>query len=1028
MNTYKNGFNKRRKLTILSLIALMIICVACSVVSLGFAGEGSYSGVELNEYYNLGQEITISDANLSVGGSNYSVKPQVTYPDGSVVVKNEHSLKQLGKYTVVYQTEVGGVNYYQEKEFKVYDYLFSKSSSGETFYYDKDKQENGTVELSGLRFHLGSGESLLYNKVIDLNEYKEEDTFIKFEVIPEVYGVRDATSIYIILTDLHDSNNKITIRLVRAPDAPNPNTVSNEITYINAVHGAHALQGLKNGSYYYGQSFRNGMYGSMPNGAPFELRFDYANKRFYSYWENGTKQETKLITDFNTDFGNDPWQGFTTGECKLSIYAEGFTSTDVNKPFRGMLLEIDGKDLTKEEIGTFSTQQVLTTPALSIEYNEYGSASGIPNAVVGYSYKLFDAKYLSVYGGEKLYTNVYYAYTSSSKYEVPINNGYFTPDKLGVYTIVYTLVDVFGNVSTVEVDVTAIPDNGFSLYVEVPNYKKHVEGNVGEYFELVDAKDVLVQGNYGSVEVVMIAEHPDGDLFDVTANDFVPLKGGAWKVTYTVKDYAGRIGKFEYQLDVNVSNKVVFNAIKDMSKYIIVGADNPIPSLNYIDYLNSPEEVEVTSVYVLKGNEKVADVTDGFFKPTEEGTYTVVYKATSVSGEESEVSASVLALDVGYGKNIQTWDRTKYFYSPNQDIVSTKYNTDGVYLTVDENGSFEFIKPVNAMSFSTTLKISSDTVASKISLVLTDLNNQNKKVKISLVNNQGNLSLLINDRKEATVNNQSFKNVKTNISFNSGMVTCGSTNVTVTDYLDGSTFNGFESLLANLSFETEVDTGVSGSSTILIDIINGQAFAKPLRTFDGVVPNIVYSESLVNKLNAGDIVKIPRAKVVDVMSTKTTATLSVIKPDGTPATDVDGNLLKDVAIDKDYYLDLSMAGIYNVVYTYADDNGNSDSANLAIDAISRNKPVITVSGGARSVKVGENFGVGTATCTGEFTSYSLYIFVLGPSGNLKPVNMNPEEANYMSFKATESGVYKVVYLVMDQWNNQAIYEYTVTAS
>lgn len=1024
-----NTFNKRRKLTLLSLIALFIVCVVCTCISvIGYAGEGSFSDVEIKEYYNLGQEIVIPDGTLTVGNDTYAVKPKVTYPDGSVVVKNAHALKQLGKYSVVYQTEVDGNAYYQEKEFKVYDYLFSNSANGQTFTYDIDHQENGTEDITGLRFHLAQGESLYYNKIINLNDYGADDTFIKLEAVPEVSGVRDVTSFIIILTDAHDSSNKITIKIVRAPDAPNPNSSSNEIAYINAVHGAHALQGLKNGRYYYGQGFRNSLMGRWKGSAPIELRFDYANKRIYSYWDNGTKQETKLITDFVLDFANDGWKGFTTGECKLTMYADGYMSNDTAKPFRGMLLELDGNDFTNKEIGTFDTNKVTSTNPVKVMFNEYGSASGIPNAVVGYSYKLFDTEYMSIYGGEKSYVNVYYAYTSSSRYEVPVSNGYFTPDKVGVYTIVYTVVDIFGNVSTAEVDVTAIPDSGYGLYVEVPNYENHVEGNVGEHFELVDASDVLVQGNYGSVETVIIAEHPDGDVINVTANDFLPLKGGAWKITYTVKDYAGRIGKFEYPLDINVSNKVVFNAIKDMPKYLIVGADNPIPSLNYIDYLDSPEQVEVTTIYALKGSEKVADITGGFFNPTEEGLYTIVYKATSVSGEENEVSATALAIDVGYGKNIATWDRTKYFYSKDGDIVSTKYNTDGVYLTVNENGGFEFIKPVNAMSFNITLKISSDTAASKISLVLTDVNNLNKKVKISLINNQGNLNLLINDRKEATVKNQAFKNMKTNISFSAGMVTCGSTNVTVTDYLDGSAFNGFESLLANLSFETEVDTGVSGNSTILVDIINGQAFAKPLRTFDGVVPNIVYSEPLVNKLNAGETVKIPHAKVVDVMSTKTTATLSVLKPDGTPITDVDGNLLKDVSIDKDYYVNLSVAGIYSVLYTYADDNGNSDSANLAIDAISRNKPVITVSGGTRSVKVGESFGVGTATCTGEFTTYDLYVFVLGPSGNLKAVNMNPEEANYMSFKATEKGVYKVVYMVMDQWHNQALYEYTVTAS
>ena len=228
--------------------------------------------------------------------------------------------------------------------------------------------------------------------------------------------------------------------------------------------------------------------------------------------------------------------------------------------------------------------------------------------------------------------------------------------------------------------------------------------------------------------------------------------------------------------------------------------------------------------------------------------------------------------------------------------------------------------------------------------------------------------------------------------------------------------------------ETEVDAGVTGLTTVLIDVISGQAFAKPIRKFDGVAPTIAYSESLLNKLEVGGIVKIPYAKVTDIMSAKTVATLTVIGPDDKVVTDTNGNLLDHVSIEKDYYINLSIAGMYSLVYDYSDDNGNSNSASLVIDAVSRNKPTINISGQTTTVKVGQTFTVANATCEGEFTSCDLYIFVLGPTGNLKPVEMSNQEADYMTFKATEKGVYKVLYMAIDQWGNQALAEYFVTAS
>jgi len=1029
MVLYNDKSTKLRKYLLLILIPVCLICIGVALISvLSASGEEGFGDTSINEYYNLGQDIEIPDATLTVGGENYTVSPKVTYPNGAVYAMNSHSINQLGKYSVLYETEVGGKVYSENKSFQVYEYLFSNSVTGEGFVYGVDLQEN-LEDISGLRFDLCQGESLLYNKIIDLNSYEMDDSLIRFDAIPDNATIRDCTTVYVVLTDVYNPNNSIKIRIVRAPDAADPNGITNEIGYISVIHGTHPFQYKRSDKYYYGESFRNSFCGRKVNSAPIEIRFDYATKTLYSYWDNGKgKPELNKLRDLVLDFPNDPWEGFTTGECKLSIYAEGYVSSDLTKPFRGMLMEIDGKDLTTEEAGTFTTHKVLSTKGAEIKFNEYESDKGVPNAVVGYSYKIFDTEFRSIYGGEKLYTNVYYAYTSSSRYEVPTDNGYFIPDRVGVYTIVYTVVDVFGNVAKTELDVTAVADNGYGLYLEVPNYQSYQVGNVGEHFELVGVENVIVKGNNGTAEIKILAVDGDGNMLDVTANDFLPLKGGNWKIIYTAKDYSGRIGMFEYPLTVNVFEKVIFDQVKDMPKYFIVNANNPIPSLEYIDYNVNADKKQVVSVSVEKGGVKVADVTDGFFKPTEAGIYDVVYEATSALNVPDRKSLSVLAIDLGYGGNIATWDRTKYFYSSSGDIVSTNYDANGVHLTFKENGKADFIRPVNAMDFNMTLKISeTEKAASSVSILLTDVNNSAQQVKISLVNNMGALQLVINDRKEYNVSGQTYSNMKTAITFASGIVSCGATKATVNEYLNGEKYQGFESLIADLAIETAVDQGVVGNTTVLVDSINGQSFAKPVRKFDGVVPSIVYSETLLNKLDVGGTVKIPFAKVIDVMSPKTTASITILDPNGNVVRDVDGKELNSVAIDKDYYITLSVAGNYSLVYNYADDNGNSNSASLVIDAVSRNKPVITITDKTETVKVGESFRVGTATCTGEFTEYNLYIFVLGPTGNLKPVNMVETEADYMMFKAKEAGVYKVLYMVIDQWGNQALSEYFVTA-
>ncbi len=1039
----KNKQNKTNKhiTKIVALFAIAMICFACSVVgAVGFAKETTLTNVELESYYNIGQQIVISDGTLTVDGQNYTVKPTVEYPDGTVYVKNNYELNQLGKYSVVYGKEIGGKFYSVEKEFQVYDYLFSNSATNETFYYGSDYQESlvdadpakDRSLLNGLRFDLLQGEELRYNKVIDLNDYEKDDALIKLDAVPLETQKRDASTLYIILTDVYDSSNVVTIRIRKAPDSPNVN-----YSYINAAYADKPLEGYVNGAYYYGVGFDNGLNGRTKSTPHIDIRFDYVSKCIYSY--NTMRNGLVLIKDMINDYGNEPWGGFTTGEVWLSIYASGYASTDVTAPFHGMLLEIDGQNLTDKEEGTFSSSVVTKTNSQNIDFGEYESEENIPNAMVGFSYKVFDTDFLPIYGGEKLYTNVYYAYTSSSRYEVPVVNGYFTPDKVGVYTIVYSVVDVFGNVSTTSVDVTAIADNGYGIYVEVPTYENYLTGQVGEKVDLAGADEVVTVGSLGNVDVTITATNSKGKVVDITNNDFVPGNGGDWLITYTVKDYAGRIGKFSYNLEVQVSDKVVFGEVTDMLKYFVVGTPNPVPAVEYIDYNQAnPAYKPVKTVYAEKDGERVGDVVDGYFTPETAGEYYIVYEQTSsVNTEEPNYKkVPVLAIDV-MGDN-EMWDKSKYFYTSTDSIVSNSMDDKGSVITVDGNGTFEFIRPVDASSFDITFEIDKvSKVVGDFSIILTDMNNADEQIKISFINNGASTNMLINETKEVILKSRPFKDTSFTLNIKNGIATVGSDKGNIDNYLNGAPYKGFSSLFVYLTFEVGVDLVVDNvndtydHTAIHINDINGQPMSGRGKTADVITPRLVTSESYLNKVNAGQIVKIPYSKVIDVLTPKATATLTIKGPDNNAVRDTSGKLLQNVSIEEDYYILLEKSGTYKLYYSYEDASGNMNYAkypNGVVVAVSREKPVISISGGDRSGKVGEAFNVGTATCTGEFNSYTLYIFVQGPTGNLKKVEMVKGEPNYMQHVAKEKGVYRVLYVARDEWDNMATAEYFVKVS
>ncbi len=1030
---YKTQTVNKRKLSILLMFALAMVCFVCSVVSMVGYAEPTLSNVEILDQYNIGQEIELGDGTLTVGGQDYVVKPKVVYPDGTAYSNNNLTLNQLGKYSVVYEVEVGGKYYSQVKQFNVYDYLFTNSVSGETFYYGKDTQaklaDSEVETIRGLRFDLTPGEQLKYNKVINLNNYESDDTLIKLEAVPEETQVRDASVLFILLTDVYDPTNVVTIRIRKAPDSPN-----NNYSYIQAIFGNNKLEYYTNGRYYYGKGFDNGLNGRTKSTAHIDLRFDYASKSVYSY--NTVRSGLVLVRDLVNEFGNNPWGGFTTGEVWLSLYASSYASTDTSKPFHGMILEIDGQDLTQKEEGTFSSSVVTTTNAQNVVYGEYETAENVPNAMVGYSYKVFDSEHRSIYGGEKLYTNVYYGYTSSSRYEVPVVNGYFTPDKIGVYTIVYTVVDVFGNVSETKLDVTALPDDGYGIYVEVPGYENYTSGNVGEKVDLVSASDIITEGNFGFVDVTVTAIHQSGLTVDATETDFIPVNGGDWKIVYTVKDYAGRVGKFSYDLTINVSDKVVFGKVQDFPKYLIVNQKNPIPSLEYIDYNASSEVKYVNTIYAEKDGVKVADITN-YFMPNEAGEYNIVYEQySSVNTTEPNVlKVPVKAIDVGYDGDAESvsWQKNKYFYSANGDVKDASITSNGVNITVENNGSFEFIRPIDAVNLSMSYSITQNSATSKINVILTDTNNDNEKIKISFIDSGTYTIMQINDLNEYNLAEQKFKNATFNFSYQTGIITVAGTQIGVSKCYNGDDFNGFSSLLAYVKFETELDTGVFGDTSIIIDNIGGQSFRKTqnVATVDGVPPKIVISESTLNKYNVGDVVKIPYAKIIDVMCTETTSYLTIKDPDGNVVYDVNGNKIEKVSIGEDYYIQLTKSGSYSLHYAYMDTVGNMVYASevySVIWAATREKPTITISGGARSGKVNSFFNVGNAKVTGNFTEYELYIFVLGPSGAMKPVNLIKGESDYMKFMPTEKGSYRVIYMAIDEWENMSTAEYTVKIS
>ena len=1023
----KTFYQSNKKIIKFLLVIILMACLAISTI--GFvktlAQEPTLSGVELLDKYTVGTEIEIPDGLITVEDTEITAQPTVYFPDGIATARRELSLNQVGKYKVEYVAQHNGKTYSFTKEFQVFDYLFVYSSTNQPLKY----QHNDDYNADGVQFSIKPNEKVIYKKIIDFSNISKNDSIALIDATPSTPGEPEARDLILTLTDVYNENNYVNIRIRRAPSSEDQN-----YSYVTASHNGNPWTGWSGSTLFqnhsnYGTGLYNGLQGNWEDTYHIDIRFDYEEKSLYVY--DPEARRFKLITNLVDDFGENAWSGFTTGEAILSIRADTYATSNIMLPFNGIVLDVIGSDISEgiSEDGTVGVYEsdVVCTPV--VDFGEYESYSGIPNAMVGYEYKIFNASINTLYGNERLTTRVYYGYNTSTQYECAVINGAFTPSIEGCYTIVYEVTDVFGNSARSCVDVYAYGAEKNQMYdITVPGYNSYLNGKVGEEYQFVSADKVIITGNYGKATLKITATHMESkEVIDITDGNFIPKKAGLWEITYISTDYINRFGFFSYKANIIVGDEVIFGEVEDFFPYFIVNGENPISKLYYVDYNQGEQSKLVEKIYIEKGGNKVADVANGYFKPTEAGDYVIVYEVVSSKGVTCYKKLPVTAVDVGF-KDLENFDIVKYFYS--NDIVSREEGTKSVSFVIKENGVADFIRPIDAVNFEFSFNVGEDiNVARKVTVTLVDLNNPNQLIKLSFKNNSGAVSLGINDRKDYSLANYKFGGgADFSFRINNGILTIGSNKIQINDYLDGSKYEGFSSLLAKMSIKVEVDEGVTGNTEIIVKRVGNQAFydikAVNVSSLDECLPSIVLSSSFKERILIGSTLKIGYSKAIDVIDPYSKATLSVLDSSGSPIKDINGVLLKDVEITSDYYVRPEKTGTYYVSYQNADSsNSLNKPTRMVFRIISHEKPIITIKEGDTTGKVNEAFEIGSATYESASSKVDLRIFVLGPVGNMKAVDMNT-----MTYVPTQKGTYRVIYMALDEWGNMATEEVLVKVS
>lgn len=1026
--------NKKNRVLLCMAVLVVLGAVAFTAVHLIAAEAPKLSEVSIKSAYPVDTVLTIPEAVFTLKDETKEAYVILHMPDESAFHDDEVTLSQTGKYTLEYSGYFNGRRYAENFEFQVYTqtYTVRNAKTGSAEYYENyalTEYDGSQSSLSGLLVELPAGAVFSFNKIIDFSDKTAQDDFIKFAILPQETGFIDASYLYFVLTDAHDSTNYITLsfhdmeyNVVQYGQSDNYDNMrkywySFMTSYAKAGSNFQQLTGLNAG-----KPDTSANYGAMC-GPSFHgvAKMDYSTGLSSALFaENGFKTialdySTKelyvgssLVIDFdNPKYFTELWEGFDTGEAILSVYFGNYAGSDSARIF---FEDIDGNDLSDNDLYDAGA------PEITVEEPE----EGIYDGVVGYAYPVFGASAMDSYDGAlSVNTSVYYNYNSNYRQLMNIENDKFIPDREGFYSLVYEAEDFSGNQTTKIVNVRVVAD-AEDMLIELTDVKE--TATVGTS---VDVASSTVKNAFGKVvtDVVVVCREQKSAVGN---GSFMPKVVGTYEVTYKAKDALGRTATLSYEVEIQKSNAPVFYETPDMPKYLMAGKSYCLPEMTAVGYVKSDEGIEIKAkVYV---NDKAGrrEITDGVYTPavnTSGEKVTIEYVATE-GANSGTLKMDIPCFIVSDGKNI---DITGYFAVDSGVTVSAEENHVKV-TTARDNSGFEFINALITNSLD--LELTVDKLASafeKLHIFYEDSINPEIAVKLTVTKTEDGSEVSINDSADAYSLGFSYINESTSflISLNEAATAFSFPNerktILIKETLGGKAFTGFTSgkVYVRVVFE-----GVIGASAIKISKLNGQ----PMQalTTDKIAPKVGIMGEYKNSYEMNTEITLYRAFAGDVLEPSvTTFVLSVRDPKGTAIVE-NLDLLKEENAAKNITLKLEEYGSYTVSYTAMDASGRkliwSQNLNVKDDIA----PVITVEDKLpKTGTVGKKVAVSDATATDNVDGdVMVYTFLENPEGAISLLSGTGRKENAFTPKMT--GKYFVKYVAFDNTNNMTIETYTIT--
>ena len=1028
-------------------ITIFLLSSACLLAS-GFAIQNHVVKVDaieaefsltsaISEKYARGSFFEAPEAYYSAEGMTYTAKSQLIYPNGG---KGSYDgtkimLSECGEYSLIYQVDVGGKSYVDSYTFQVENNMASLFEYGDGITVENNVELPaylGVMGESAGSSYADSGEfwastdkgvkitineeaenkELNYAGIIDLSKigfsnnsfgytslYQNQPSFIEFMFTPRNAGRVEAERFEIILTDIYDESNFLTIEFTPNRYGTNSTNVKVSAKNMYSPIGTYAkdIGWAADGV---GTYVCSSMYGKSEghNTNSISLFYDYADNEMNIY--PITTAIWPLMYHFNDElsvgYGN-AWEGFTTGEVFMTFRAVNFKEPE----FSFTVLNVAGQTVASD----YTEKQDVQ---LRINDEDFDPTYDYVVAGKNRYFEVFDAvAYASNYGTFPVHTQAYYG--TDKKESVPIRNGKFAVEKTGIYTLQYSVYSPYGNKSQ-EMYITAKSqlDATDALDYKI-NDSIMTTGKVGERIYIYDGEIV---GGIGKAQATYALSKNGKEVqidYDTQTPSFVLNEIGEYMLTFFVQDAFGNVLEKTKTITC-VTDEHPRLLLPTLPKAFIKGHTYSVPqaqSLYFVDGTNGNIEV---STYI---NGTLCN--DKTFVATED--FTLQYKAAvGDTITESEVISCMVQEE-----KTDTNYVTSYFYNPDASFA-TEIAKTGIYLKADgtkETGTYHFLNYIHEEYIA--LSFSFDEEQSKfagIDFTLIDAKNANRKLIVSydreIKSNRTYIVLSVNGQKQKNFSGSlgEFVIDALDFAYDSMTKTLLDSNdnhlANISHYQNGDLFDGFaDGVYLDISMRA-----ITGESRVLIKRIATQNYTESIKK-DTAGPKLILETGMANfmYIRLGESLVCPAAIAYDTFNSVDSVSISIEAPNG--------ETVYSGEIDKAYTFTAAMIGNYVVKYQAKDTsaNKNTTTKTIYVNVIKDDVPEIVLGDYSNKTKINNEYTLANATVLSENETI-LFVYVLSDKGMKYSV-----KGNKFTFK--EVGTYTVCYYVIDEFNNYNLVSYKV---